>query len=164
MDIKVEITPWHNTGFLWLNNHLLVISNSKFKQFEAFTGSTVSEWPLPNTDEFLCIALPMHGEFITYSARLTVSLWDMLMHTQSSHLKHSQHIHSIALSPDDLLLKIGGKDRDVTINSLSSVMVHILSCWIVVHMTKFLVLIIFHLGFNPFVPSTIHIPGSTHSH
>jgi WD40 repeat protein len=47
VDIPVTVTSLCNTGHLWFNNHLFVISGSKIKQFEASTGSTVSEWPVP---------------------------------------------------------------------------------------------------------------------
>jgi len=143
VDIKVGVTPWHNPGFLWLNNHLLVVSSGEVKRYEVSTGATVSKWPLPGTGVLSCIALPKHGESIACSGGLTVTLWDTSTHIQSSLLKHSQRIRSIALSPDDRLLAIGGEDGELTIINLSCVTVRIVSRWIMVHMTKFLVPIIF---------------------
>ena len=163
VDIKVEVIPWHNAGFVWLNHHLLVVSNGQVKQFEASTGSTVSEWPLPGTGVFSCIALSKHGEFIACSAGLMVMLWDTSTHIQSSSLKHSRHIHSIAHSPDDRLLAIGGEDGELTIINLSCVTVRIVSRWIVVHIINFLLWSSFHIASHPFLSSTTHAPGSRHS-
>jgi WD40 repeat protein len=143
-DIEVTVTPWRNTGLLWFNHHLFVVSNGKIKQIEASTGLAVSEWPVPDSVGSSCIALPKHGKFITYSTRRTVTFWDTATHIQLGFIQHSEDIHSIAVSPDDRLLAIGGKDGNFTINSLSHrVVVSILSLWIVVHMNNFLASIIF---------------------
>jgi hypothetical protein len=73
--VKIEVTvaPWNKTGLLWFNNHLFVLSDSKIKQFEASTGSAVSEWPVPDSNNFSCIGLPKHGRFIAYTTRRTVT-------------------------------------------------------------------------------------------
>jgi WD40 repeat protein len=143
VDIPVKVTPYHNTGLLWFNDNLFVISESKIKQFKASTGSAVSEWPVPSSIGFSCIALPKHGKFIAYSTQRTVTLWDTATHTQLGLLQHPQDIRSIAVSPDDLFLAIGGREGKITINSLSRFPVSILSRWIVVHMNNFLATIIF---------------------
>jgi len=127
VEIKVKLTPLLNTALVWFNNHLLVVSDGKIKQFEASTGSAVSEWPVPDTNRYSCIALPKHGEFVAYSAGPTVTLWDTATHTELGLRQHSQRIHPIALSPDSRLLAIGGEDGKITINSLSWVTVRIVS-------------------------------------
>ena len=49
VDIKVPVAPLFNSGLLWFNNYLCVVSDGKIKQFEASTGSVISEWPVPDT-------------------------------------------------------------------------------------------------------------------
>jgi WD40 repeat protein len=143
VEIEVEVTPLFNTGLLWFNDNLFVISKSKIKQFKASTGLTVSEWPVPDSKFTSCIALPKHGEFIAYSTRRTVTFWHTVTHTELGLIQHPQEIHSIAVSPDDRFLAIGGREGKITINSLSRFTVSILSRWIVVHMNNFLTTIIF---------------------
>jgi WD40 repeat protein len=143
VDIKVTVTPWFNNGLLWFDNHLFVISGCKIKQFEASTGSTVSEWPVPVSNAFSCIALPKHGEFITCSAQRTVTFWDTATHTQLGLIQHPQDICSITVSPDDRFLAICGEHGNITIYSLSHVTVSVLSRWNVVHINNFLTPIIF---------------------
>ena len=127
VDIPGKVTPWFNTGLLWFDNDLFVVSDRKIKRIEASTGSAVSEWPVPDNIHFSCIALPKHGEFIAYSTRRTVTFWDTATHIQLGFIQHPQDIYSIAVSPDDRLLAIGGEDGKITINSLSRVTVSILS-------------------------------------
>ena len=119
VNIETTVTPWYNTGLLWFNNHLLVVSDGKIKQFEASTGSPVSEWPVPNSDYFSCIALPKHREFIAYSTKHIVTFWDMATHTQLDVIQHPQDIRSIAFSPNDLLIAIGRQDGKIIVESLS---------------------------------------------
>ncbi|KAI9463418.1 WD40-repeat-containing domain protein [Boletus coccyginus] len=121
VDIKVTVTPWYNTGLVWCNNHLLVVSKGAIKQFQASTGSPVSEWPVSHSDYFSCIALPKHRKFIAHSARRTVTFWDMATHTQLGAIQHPQDIRSIAFSPDDLSIAIGGRDDKTVIESLSRI-------------------------------------------
>ena len=54
--IPVKATPSFNNGFLWSNNHLFVVSDGTIKQLEPSTGSTVSEWLVPNINPLSCIA------------------------------------------------------------------------------------------------------------
>jgi WD40 repeat protein len=143
MDTPVKVAPWFNTGLLWFNDHIFVISDSKIKRLEASTGSAVSEWPVPDSTHFSCIMLPKHGEFIAYSTQRTITFWDTATHTQLGLIQHPQDIRSIAVSPDDRLLAIGGDDGKITINSLFRIVVSILFRWIVVHMNNFLTPIIF---------------------
>ena len=160
-DIKVHVTPYHNTGLLWFNNHLFVVSGSKIKQLEASTGSAISEWPVPDSMNLSCIARPKHGKFVAYSTQRTVTFWDTVTHTQLGLIQHPQDIRSIAVSPDDRFLAIGGRGGKITINSLSPVIVSLLSHWIVVHTYNFLAPIIFHSIQSLYVVYTPHSRNQT---
>ena len=124
--IPVTVTPSFNNGLRWFNDHLLVVSDKRFKQLDASTGSIVSEWSVPGSDIFSCIALPTHGKFIAYSANRTVTLWDPLTHSQLGLIEHSEDVYSVALSSDDDLLAIGGKYGKIVIESLSRFTVRII--------------------------------------
>ena len=160
--ISVVVTPRFNTGLLWSNNHLFVISDSKIKQFEAFTRSAFSEVPVPESNHFSSIALPKHGEFIAYSTNDTVTFSDTVTHTHIGLIQHPQDIRSITISPDDRFLAVGGGDGKITINSLSRIAVRILSlgCGAYEQLSYS-----DHssIGFDPFVKPTPHIPGTRHS-
>jgi WD40 repeat protein len=138
MNIPVTVTPWRNTGLLWYNNHIFVISDTKIKQLEASTGSVVSEWPVPNSNWNSCIVLSKYGKFIACSTQRSVTFWNTATHTQLGVIRHPQDIRSIAVSPDYRFLAIGGRDGKITIHSLSRIIVSILSRWIMVHMNNFL--------------------------
>ena len=127
VDIPVKAIPLFNTGLLWSNNRLLVISVNKIKVFEASTGSTVSEWPVRCSNSYSCIALPKNGEFIAYSTYDTLTLWGVSTHAQLGLIQHPQNIYSIALSPDDQFLAIGGYGKKI---SLSRMRVSIVFLWI----------------------------------
>ena len=125
VEIKVQVTTSHNTGLLWFNNGLFVISDSSVKQIDASSGSTIWETPVPNPS---CITIPGHGEFIAYSANRTVTFWDTSTHTQCGLVHHPQDIYAIALSPDGRFLAIGGEDQKKnTIKRLSRITVSIVS-------------------------------------
>ena len=130
VDINVNVTPYWNNGLLWFNDHLLVVSDNKIKEFDAYTGSTVSESPVPNSNYRSCIALPKHGAFIAYSTDHTITFWDMSTHSQLALIQHPRDIHSIALSPDDHFIAIGGKDGRISIKNVSRIFVSVLSRWI----------------------------------
>jgi len=134
VDIKTAVNQWYDTGLVWFNGHLLVVSGGAIRQFK---GSPVSEWPVPDSDYFSCIALPIHRKFIVYSAERTVTFWDMTTHTPLDFIQHPEHIRSIALSPDDLLLAIGGLNGKMIIKSLSRITVRSLYCWITVCLNNF---------------------------
>ena len=122
--INVGVIPYYNNGLLWSNNHLFALSDGQIKQFEASsTESAVSEWPVPDTNAYSCIALPKHKEFIAYSTNRTVTLWDMTTRTQCGLIEHTQHIYSIAISPDDQLLAIGGREGHIIIRNLAHITV-----------------------------------------
>jgi WD40 repeat protein len=154
VDIKVTVTPRYSTGLLWSNNHLFVASDREIKQIEASTGSAVSKWPVPDTNSSSCIALPKNGKFIAYSTRRTVIFWDTATHTQLGLIQHFEVIRSIAVSPDDCFLAIGGLTGIINIHSLSHISVSTLSRWSMVHTNNFLAPII--LACNSIPLSHIH--------
>ena len=128
VNIKVTVVPWYNNGLLWFNDHLLVVSDGKIKEFNAFTGSTVSEWPVPDTAWYSCIALPKHAEFVAYSTKRMVTFWDTSTHAQLAlTVQHPQGVHSIALSSDDRLLAIGGEGGNIVVKRLFGIIVSIAS-------------------------------------
>ena len=128
-DIPVQVTARYNTGLLWSNNDLFVISDIKIKQIDASTGSTIWELPIPNASgNSSCIAIPRHGKFIAYSANnRTVTFWDTSTHKQCGLVRDPQDIYSIALSPDGRFLAIGGGHEKITIKRLSRITVRIAS-------------------------------------
>ena len=119
--IPVKEPPHFNTGLLWSENHLFVVSDSTLKQSETYTGSTVSEWLVPGTNYSSRVALPKHGEFIVYSTNDTVTFWDTSAHIQLGLIQHTQPIRSIALSPDDQFLAIGASNGEIAIKDLRDV-------------------------------------------
>ena len=125
--IKVKVTPWYNTSLLWSRQQLFVVSDNKIKQINTSTGLIVSEWPVPEGNEFRPIALPMHGEFIAHSTSSIVTFWDTSTQTQLGFIAHAQGILSIALSPNDRFIAIGGKDGKITVKCLSRIIVSIMT-------------------------------------
>ena len=146
VDIKGQVTPQYNAGLLWFNDHLLVVSDDKIKEFDAYTGSTVSESPIPKSNYLSCIALPKHRGFIAYSIDDTITFWDTSTHSQLALIQHPQVVRSIAFSPDVHFIAIGGEDGKITIKSIT---VSVLSCWIR-HIRATLRVI----GFHPMVSLT----------
>ena len=143
LEIPVKVTPLCNTGLLWSNNHLFVVSDGKIKQLEPSTGSAVSEWQAHDTNDSSCIALPKHEEFIAYSTNDTTAFWDMLTHARLGLIQHTQSTRSIAFSPDDRILAIAGHGGRITITSLSRITVSIVFLWINANLNNFLVLVVF---------------------
>lgn len=121
VEIEVNVTPLWNNGLLWLNDHLFVVSDGKIKKFDASTGSIVSEWSIRECDDYSGIALPSNGEFLAYSTKRTVTFWDISTCTQLALIQRPKDIHSVAFSPDDRFLAIGGKDGKINIESLSRI-------------------------------------------
>ena len=117
------VTPRCNTSILWFNNHLFVVSNRQIINLDAFTGSTVSEWPVDESGDLSRIAQPRHGGFLIHSTGRgrTVSFWKTSTHSQLGLIQHPQDIYSIAVSPDDHFLAIAGEDGKITIKSLSDI-------------------------------------------
>ena len=153
VDIEVNVAPLYNSGLLWFNNHLVVISDNQIKQMDASTGTQIWEWAVPNTSNPVCIAIPKHGQLIAYSANRTdrtVTFWDTSTRTQFGLVNHPQDIHSIALSPDGRFLAIGGENETITIKRLSRIIVSIISShWVIACLNNFLV---------PFHPSILLSP------
>ena len=121
VQIKINVTPRFNTGLLWFNTDFFVISDNKIIQFEASTGSAIAEWSVADTNNTSSIALPHHREFITYSTNDTVTFWDTSTHTRIGLIQLTQNISSIALSPDDRLLAIGGNSGKIAIRDIRDV-------------------------------------------
>ena len=119
VDIPVTVTSWYNYGLRWFNNHIFVVSRSTIKQLDASTGSTVYEWPVPNSNYYSRIAIPTHGKFIACSTSHSVTFWDTSTHLQIGLVEHTEDIRSIALSPDNTSLAIGGCYGTIITNGLS---------------------------------------------
>ena len=132
VDIPVTMTSSYNHGGLhWFNNHIFVVSGSTIKKLDVSTGSTVYEWPVPNSDDYSCIAIPRHGKFIAYSTAGSVTFWDMSesTHLQIGLVKHTENIHSIALSPRDSSLAVGGVNGAIITEGLSHIIVSTYPHW-----------------------------------
>ena len=137
MDITVTVIPWHNTSLLWSKAHLFVVCDNEMKQIDSSAGSVVSEWPVPDSNKFSCIALSEHGKFVAYSAKRTVTFWDTSTHRQLGLIQHPQDIRAIALSPDDQLLAIISEGGKITIKWLSHTIVSIVFHWVMAFLNKF---------------------------
>ena len=127
IDIPVQVTTRYNTGLLWSNNDLFVISDGKIKQIQIDTSTGSTIWESPDASNPSCIAIPRHGEFIACSANRTVTFWDTSTHTPCGLVHHPRDIYSIALSPDGRFLAIGGEDEKITFKRLSRITVSIVS-------------------------------------
>ena len=150
VDIDVTVTLLRNTGLFWFNDHLLIVSGKRIKEFRASTK--VSEWPVPDTDYYSCIALPKHKQFIAFSAKRTVTFWDTSTHNQLPlTFQHPEAIHSIALSPDDRILAIGGGGK-ITFQSLSGINVSATFCCAILSLNNFLA-----SAFSPSVSPTSYL-------
>lgn len=121
LDIPAQVAPFHNSGLLWSNNHIFVISHSKIKRIDASTGSAVSEWPVPGADLYSCIAHAQRGKFIAYSTRHAVTFWDTSTRTKLGLIQHLKDIYSIAQSPDDQSLAIASKHRKIIIKPIAHI-------------------------------------------
>ena len=138
VDIDVKVIPHCNTGLLWCHDHLLVVSDKQIEEFDASTGSKVSEWPVPDTNCYSCIALPKHEQFTAFFSRCIVTFRDTLTHNQLPlTLQHPEDILSIAFSPDDRILAIGGRRR-FTIQSLSDINMSVTFCRAIWSLNSFL--------------------------
>ncbi|KAN0082753.1 hypothetical protein V8E55_008548 [Tylopilus felleus] len=119
-EIEAGVTPDCNTGLVWANDHLFIVSGNTIKRFDTSTGSLVSEWPVPDSNGSSCVALPKHAKFIAYSTNCSVTLWDTTStHSQLASFPRSHDIRSIAISPDDRFLAICQKGGIITIECLS---------------------------------------------
>ena len=119
VDVEVQVEAWY--GLLWFNNHLFVIArDSKIRQIDASTGSTVSEWSVTSTNAR--IALPQHGKFIAHSTEDSISFWDTTTHIQLGFIPRNSQKRSIAFSPDERLFATVTQ-RKIRIKALSLVKV-----------------------------------------
>ena len=116
LDIPVTVTSRYNNSLLWFNNHIFVVSGSKIKQVDTSTGSMVFEWLVPNCN---CIAIPRHGKYIACSASCSVSFWDTSTYSHIGLVEHTEDIRSIALSPRNRSLAIGGYYGTIITEGLS---------------------------------------------
>ncbi|KAF8142122.1 hypothetical protein EV363DRAFT_1150633 [Boletus edulis] len=124
--IPVGVKPYYNAGLLWSNDwRLLVVSDNTIMELNPSTGSTVSQWPVPESNTSSCIAYPRHGEFVVYSTTRTVTIWDISAHTQLGLIQYPMAIRSISVSPDGQFLAIAGEDGKIFIESLSRIIVRI---------------------------------------
>ena len=128
VNIQVAVIPYYNSGLLWFNNHLLAISDGKIKEFDASTGSAVSEWSVPENSIQSCISQPKRGEFVAYSTLNTVTFWNTSTHIQLGIIQRAKDIYSIAVSRDDRFIAIGGKGQKIIIESLSRINVSTMNC------------------------------------
>lgn len=162
VNISVEVTPRFNTGLLWFNDRrLLVISGNKIKEFDASTGSAVSEWSVPGSIDYSCIALPKHGELIAHSTNRVISICNALTPAQSpATVKHPRDIRSIAFSADDRFLAIAGEGGKITFQTLWP-RVSTMPYWVVLSLNNFPAPSI-RAGFNPLVPPTPYIQRTSH--
>ena len=122
VDIPLTVPSLYN-GLRWFNGHIFVISYNTIKQLDASTGSTVSEWPVPNSNNYSCIAVPRHDNFIAYSTSRSVTFWDTSTHLQIGLVEHTEDIRSIALSLDNRSLVIGGCHGTIITEGLSHITV-----------------------------------------
>ena len=130
-------------------------SSSRARQLHGngnVTSSKVSERLVPDTNQNPCIALPKHEQFIAFSPVHTVTSWDTSTHTQHPlTLQHLEDIRSIAFSPDNWTLAIGGGEK------ITSLPVSTLSCWVISSLNSFLVPV-----FGPSVSPTSYFPRTRH--
>ena len=124
VDVKVPV-KWQ-CGLLWCKNHLFVqTDHSEIKQINAATGSTISEWSVPDA-HWPCIALPQHGKFIACSARKIITVWDTAANAQLGLIQHTHDLRSIACSSDGQLLATA-LDTKIIVKDLPSVIFRSLS-------------------------------------
>lgn len=118
VDIPVTVTSFYNNGLVWFNNYLFVLSGSTIKEMDPSTSSIVTEWRVPDSEIYSSIAIPKHGKFIAYSTGQTLTLWDMLSHTQLGPVQHRGDIKAITISPGDCFLAIGREDGTIITEGL----------------------------------------------
>ena len=162
VDIAVGVNQLFNKGLIWLNDHLLTTSSGKVKQFDASTGSAVSEWPVPDSGRYSDIALLKYRRFIAYSTDNTVTFWDPLTHAQlraPSLIQHPQDVRSIALSAGDRFLAIAGDTGKIIIHDLSHINVSTMSRCFIAYLNNFLILLVFVHGSQ--FSALLYIPFST---
>lgn len=157
-EIQVKVAPQYNNGLVWFDYHLYVVSGNTIKQLDT-SSSIVSEWLVPDSNSFSCIALPSTGDFIAYSTGPTVTLWDLLTHSQIGLIQHHEDVCSIAFSPDDCSLAIGATDGKTNIENLSRTGVSTVSRGVIACLTSLL-----RSSFQPeFISFPPHFPRTRRS-
>ena len=116
VDVNVGV---YASGNLWCNNHLFVKTrDGTIKQINAATGSTVSEWPVPDADDWSCIAMPQHGKFLAYSTKESNTCWDTATHTQLHPIQPTRETCFVACSSNGHLAISG--ERKIIVKDPSS--------------------------------------------
>ena len=163
---RMGVSPFYNTGLVWFDNYLFVVSDKKIKEIETSTGTEVSEWPVDDSGPYSCIAIPHHRRFIAYSSKRTITFWDTSTQTQLDHIIHTQDIHSIAFSSDDRFLAIGAEGGKITIERILRSTVSIMSRWIIAYLNHFATQILLHdirsfwLNIPPFQEPDVQVSGA----
>ena len=118
VDVKVRMST--EIGNLFWNHHHLFgrTKDGTVKQIDAVTGSTISEWPIPDP-RCSRITLLQHGNIIACSGNKTITFWDTTTRSQLGLIPHTHNIRSIACSSDGQLAIAGGER--VVVNDLSPV-------------------------------------------
>lgn len=128
-DIPAKVTPFYNTGLLWSNEHIFILSNNAIKQINVSTTLIVSEWSLtvPPDNNYACIVSSKFG--IICSASCTIMLCDSSTRTPHHLIQLAEDAHSITLSPDSRFLAIGGGDGKITFIGIPRSSVSVMYCW-----------------------------------
>ena len=121
--VDIPVTSLCNNGILWFNDYLYVVCGSAMKELDPSTGSIITEWPIPGDKICSPIAIPVRGTFIAYSTGQTLTLWDMVSHTQLGLIEHHGDINPITLSPGNRFYAIGREDGTIITKGISHIMV-----------------------------------------
>ena len=90
---------------------LFALSYGHIHCLDASTGTTLSKWPIHNTQDAECIALASNGTFITASTSSSVSFWDTTTREQiGSVIKFTRRVWCIVISRNNDLA-VGGDSR-----------------------------------------------------
>lgn len=121
-DIPVNVTSYYNTGILWSNDQLVVLSGGGIKRIAWSSAEPPSEldWLVPVNYLPRGIALPRHEEFIACAGSRTVTFWDTSLDATQTRSKpgviqYPENIHAVALSPDDRFIAIGGESGEILV-------------------------------------------------
>ena len=122
--IPVRVTLSENQSLTWTSDstQLFALSyDGNIHCINIHNGTTLSQWPIPNSSNPMCIALASNETFIAVSAESSVSFWDVATHKQiGSVIKHTAHVGSIAISASYDIVVGGGKT--ITLRSLCDIL------------------------------------------